>query len=178
MTEATGLSLMPEPSPSEFRERMLAKLARMRESNAYVRLLPMAKAVIEHIGETVILGPEQNGDILRSKKDWMRALGGRSSGLDKQGYCGGCGFRPVDGSQTNSDPHAQGWQTELPHGLKCLSTGKTSERPKPRPKPQKDGLNPKQPTEIVEPKMELYAGVGDYPPFERAERAARHSGDG
>ena len=104
LTEATDLSLTPEPSPSEFRERMLAKLAQMRKAHAYAKLLPMAKAVIEHLAETVILGPEQNGDIRRSKNDWMRVLKTTLVQSNQRGHRGGCGFRPVDGSQSQRRP--------------------------------------------------------------------------
>ena len=62
----------------------------------------------------MILGPEQNGDILRSKKDWMRVLADASSTAVNKAIAAAVASGLLMDRRANGDTHAQGWQTELP----------------------------------------------------------------
>ena len=79
VTKATGLSLGPQPSPSEMVERMLYRVGEMRQTTKYKRLSLLARRLVEHLVRAVIVNKEPNGEVLRSKKDWMLALDTRSS---------------------------------------------------------------------------------------------------
>jgi hypothetical protein len=175
VTKATGISLMPRPSPSEIMARMFYRVEQMRLTPKYDGLPPRAQAVVEHLVKAVIVNKEPNGEVLRSKKDWMLALDTRSSRATNKAIDAALASGLV-GRRRTASPTLIGGRPSYLYGLKCLptetdrkwprtsSTDDTRPGPKPGPRPSKVGLNPKKPIDIVESDTESYAGVGDYPP--------------
>jgi hypothetical protein len=177
VTKATRLSLMPRPSPSEIRDRMLYKVGQMRLTTKYKDRSDLSKALVEHLVEAVIVKREPNGEVLRSTKDWMLALDTRSSSQTVKAIDAALASGLI-GRRRTASPTLEGGRPSFLYGLKCLPTEtgrKWSEtcftdearpRNKPRNKPSKRGINPKKPLDIVESDSESYAVVGDYPPSE------------
>ena len=106
----------------------------------------------------MLVNREPNGDVLRSKKDWMAALNTRSSRRTNEAIAAALASGLV-GRRRTASPTLEGGRPSFLYGLKCLPTESAARTrytkafwggPKRGPKPSREGLNPSGAIDIVQ----------------------------